>query len=294
MSTRDGNEFRRQAKRLEGLIAAIEHFTEPEARAQTREIVQGILDLHSAALDAMLGRIAATGEAGLALIDALASDNLIGSLLVLYGLHPEEIDTRVGRALERVRPYLHSHGGDVELVGVTEGVVKLRMQGSCHGCPSSAMTLKLAIEDAIYEEAPDVTALEVEGVAARPENPSSAFLPVIQLHGANGAGRTSAGWKEVDGARSIPEGSTRTQEVSGHLILLCRVEGVSYAFEPTCPGCGRDLDDARLDKTTLVCGGCDRHYDIRGAGRGLDDSSLHLEPFPLLVEHDRTTVALPY
>ena len=69
-------------------------------------------------------------------------------------------------ALEEVRPYLESHGGDVELLAVEDGVVRLRMQGSCSGCPSSAMTLKLAIEDAIRKHAPEVEQIEAEDADA--------------------------------------------------------------------------------------------------------------------------------
>jgi len=88
----------------------------------------------------------------------------VGSLLLLYGLHPVDLETRVRGALEKTRPYLRSHGGNVELVDVDEsGAVRLRLQGSCHGCPSSAMTLKLAIEQAIHDAAPDVTSISVEG-----------------------------------------------------------------------------------------------------------------------------------
>lgn len=101
---------------------------------------------------------------------SLAGDVVVSSLLLLYGLHPLDLKTRVDQALERVRPFLRSHKGNVELVDVSQGVVRLRMEGSCNGCPSSAMTLKLAIEEAIYAAAPDVAAIEVEGVVQPPPN----------------------------------------------------------------------------------------------------------------------------
>jgi Fe-S cluster biogenesis protein NfuA len=76
----------------------------------------------------------------------------------------------VRRALDKVRPYLHSHGGDVELLGISEGTVRLHLEGSCHGCPSSQVTLQTTIERAIYEAAPDVVAIEVDGLS-EPEVP---------------------------------------------------------------------------------------------------------------------------
>ncbi len=162
----DDREFRQRMERIESLLREVEQVPDPTARARTREIVQAILDLHGAGLERMLEHIAAAGDAGLALIGSLAQDDLVGSLLLLYGLHPLDVETRVRQALDKVRPYLRSHGGNVELLGVAGGVVRLRMEGSCDGCPSSAATLKLSIEEAIYDKAPDVTAIEVEGDTA--------------------------------------------------------------------------------------------------------------------------------
>jgi Fe-S cluster biogenesis protein NfuA len=161
----EDREFRKRMERIETLIHEVEHFPDPKARTHTREIIQAILDLHGAALERALEKIAATGETGLAMIDSLAADDLVGSLLLLYGLHPQDTETRVRQALDKVRPYLRSHGGNVELLGVAGGMVRLRMQGSCEDCPSSAATLKRTIEEAIYDKAPDVTAIEVEEAA---------------------------------------------------------------------------------------------------------------------------------
>ena len=87
----------------------------------------------------------------------------MASLLLVHGLHPYDVETRVEQALDGVRPYLGSHGGDVELLGVTDdGVVRLRLLGSCDGCPSSSVTLKLAVEEAIEAAAPEVDGIEVE------------------------------------------------------------------------------------------------------------------------------------
>jgi Fe-S cluster biogenesis protein NfuA len=186
----EDKEFRKRAQRLETLLQAVEQFPDPAMRAHTRDIVQTILDLHGTALGKILEYVAEAGETGLALIDRLARDDLVGSLLLLYGLHPLDIETRVRQALESVRPSLRSHGGNVELLGVAEGVVRLRMEGSCHGCPSSAVTLKLTIEEAIYDKAPDVTAIEIDDATVeQAEAPSSAAVPGQPLPGMNGPGQ---------------------------------------------------------------------------------------------------------
>ncbi len=174
-------EFRRRMERLERLLQEVDGIEEAPVRAQVREVVQALLDLHATGLERMLDQIAGAGEAGLAQIDALARDVLVGSLLALHGLHPLALEDRVRQALEKVRPYLRSHGGNVELLACDAGVVRLRMVGSCHGCPSSAMTLKLAIEEAIYEIAPDVAAIEVEGVVEPATVPISMIVPITEL-----------------------------------------------------------------------------------------------------------------
>ena len=74
-----------------------------------------------------------------------------------------ENDRSLRGALDKVRPYLKSHGGNVDLLSVVDGVVHLRLIGSCDGCPSSALTLKSAIERNIYEAAPDVNSIVCDG-----------------------------------------------------------------------------------------------------------------------------------
>ena len=141
-------------RRIETLLHEVEKFKDPEARRRTQEIVQTLMDLHGTALEKNTrADVAASGDSGLKLIDSLAQDSIVESLFLLYGLHPLDLETRVRQALEKVRPYLHSHGGNVELLSIADNVVRLRLQGSCHGCPSSAQTLKQTIEEAICERA---------------------------------------------------------------------------------------------------------------------------------------------
>jgi Fe-S cluster biogenesis protein NfuA len=107
----------------------------------------------------------------------LAGDELVEHLLFLHGLHPVPVETRVAGALEQMRPYLDTHGGDVRLLGVEDGVVRLQLQGSCSGCPSSAVTLKHGIEEAIYAAAPDIDRIEAEDA---PE-PSAGLIQIDNL-----------------------------------------------------------------------------------------------------------------
>jgi Fe-S cluster biogenesis protein NfuA len=181
------HEFRRRMERLESRLREVDALPESPVRVQVREIVQAVLDLHATGLEHMLDRIAGSTLTGVALIEHMAHDDIVGSLLALHGLHPFDYETRVRQALDKVRPYLQSHGGSVELLAVSDGVVRLRMAGTCHGCPSSALTLKNAIEAAIYDLAPEVSAIEVEGVAEPASAPLSVIVPLTDLRTPNRA-----------------------------------------------------------------------------------------------------------
>jgi Fe-S cluster biogenesis protein NfuA len=160
---RSDHALQERLHRVDKMLQDVERWHDPEARARTKEIVQTLMEFHGAGVERILEKIADLGPAGQTLIDSLAKDDLIANLLLLYGLHPLELEDRVQAALEKTRPYLHSHGGNVELLGINEGIVHLRLQGSCHGCPSSAQTLRQTIEEAIHESAPDIAGIHVEG-----------------------------------------------------------------------------------------------------------------------------------
>jgi Fe-S cluster biogenesis protein NfuA len=140
-------EVRERIARLEALLEQID-----DDSAAT-EAVQAVVDLYGEAL----ARILAGAEP--------VEDELVSHLLLVHDLHPVDVETRVRRALEEVRPYLGSHGGDVELLGVEGGVARLRLAGTCNGCPSSTVTLQNAIEDALFKAAPDLERIDAEGVA---------------------------------------------------------------------------------------------------------------------------------
>ncbi|MEO8330427.1 MAG: NifU family protein, partial [Candidatus Nanopelagicales bacterium] len=124
-------------------------------RERSEELLRVVVQLYGAALERILEVVDEAGALDEEVLTRLADDDLVASLLLVHGLHPFSIEQRVEQALANVRPYLGSHGGDVELLGVSaDGVVHLRMLGSCDGCPSSSVTLKLAVEDAIEAAAP--------------------------------------------------------------------------------------------------------------------------------------------
>jgi Fe-S cluster biogenesis protein NfuA len=148
-------------------------------RERSEELVRLVVDLYGAGLQRMMEILDEEDHLDDVILRRLADDDLVASLLLVHGLHPEDVVTRVERALEGVRPYLGSHEGDVELVDITdEGVVRLRLLGSCDGCASSSATLTEAVEGAVLGAAPEVTGIEVEPPAPRPGGDRGVGTPV--------------------------------------------------------------------------------------------------------------------
>jgi Fe-S cluster biogenesis protein NfuA/nitrite reductase/ring-hydroxylating ferredoxin subunit len=267
------------------------------ARERAEELVRLVVDLYGAGLERLLVILHDAGRLDGDLLDRLAADELVSGLLAVHGLHPDDVGTRVQRALDGVRPYLGSHGGDVDFLGVTEdGAVRLRMLGSCDGCPSSTVTLTLAVETAIRAAAPEVTGIEV----AEPPSAGS-VIPVDALRvRLVGDGPAGARWTTVDGLGDLVPGQLGVFSVDGVRVVGARVGTELYAYRDCCPRCGGSLADGLLERrlggragdAVLCCPACGAHYDVRRAGRGLDGTDDHLEPVPLLVTDGVVSLAV--
>jgi Fe-S cluster biogenesis protein NfuA/nitrite reductase/ring-hydroxylating ferredoxin subunit len=279
----DDQGIQERVARIEALLGEIEALKDPNARSKAAEVVQVLLELYGEGLARMMDTIA-DGEEGEKTFEAFAEDELVSHLLLLHGLHPLDLETRVIKALEEVRPYLKSHGGNVEFLGVEEGVARLRMQGSCSGCPSSTVTLKLAIEEAIQKTAPDLEGIEAEGVAEEPPpKPATTFVAAPTLRRKKKQPEEDqTSWTVVGGLPQLNGGGTLLKEVSGEPVLFAKVGDDFYAYRHLCPRCGESLEEGSLNEAELTCSGCVHRYDVRRAGRCLDDPQLHLEPIPLL------------
>jgi Fe-S cluster biogenesis protein NfuA len=181
MADFDRHEILRRLQRIEELVHTLETSADSGLRSGARELVRSLMELHGEGIERMLGIVFDSEEHGREIIDRFAGDELVAQLLLLYDLHPFDLETRAHRALDDVRPYLRSHGGNVELLSVVDGVIRLRLQGNCQSCPSSAETLRQLIEQAIYEAAPDARAIEVEELTAVTDSKVTGSL--VQLQG---------------------------------------------------------------------------------------------------------------
>ena len=273
------------------------------ARERAEELVRLTADLYGAGLERMMELLYDRGLLDAELLAELAADDLVSSLLLVHGLHPYDVRTRVEQALDSVRPYLGTHGGDVELLEVTdEGTVRLRLLGSCDGCPSSSVTLELAVEGAIEAAAPEVTSIQVEtpstsGASGGAVIPVSALRTRLESEPADG-GST---WGPIPEAAEVPDGGVRRLTSSGMPVLICRIGVDLFAFRDRCARCEGTLEGATMARrmggaigdALLTCAACHAHYDVRRAGACADEEGLHLDPLPLLVVDDVVSVAVP-
>jgi Fe-S cluster biogenesis protein NfuA len=162
-------------KQIQKLIEQIEAFPDSNARELLHECLQNVLALYGDGLARVLQLVHNAGTDGEKVRDALIRDKLVRGLLLIHGLHPQSLEARLQEALGKIRPYLQSHGGNVELLALENDVAKLRLQGTCKTCPSSTITLELAVRQAIEAACPDLLGFEVEGV----EPPVQSATPLI-------------------------------------------------------------------------------------------------------------------
>ncbi|MFD9867191.1 NifU family protein [Streptomyces niveus] len=307
-------EWRATGERIDTLIAA-SAAGGVVARERSEELVRLVTDFYGAGLERLLDLVHEQGRLDDELLAALAADDLVASVLLVHGLHPYSVATRVENALESVRPYLGSHGGDVELLGVTdEGAVRLRLLGSCDGCPSSSATLALAVRGAVEAAAPEVTTIEVEAADETAAGDGSPLVPVDALfsrlhetgHGAGpeaGSGDAGATWEPVPALLALESGGVERFTVGGLPVVACRIGPDLFAFRDRCARCERPMEGATLARRlggdsgdgVLSCHACRAHYDVRRAGACLDAEAdgAHLDPLPLLADGASASVAVP-
>ncbi|MDQ2873281.1 MAG: NifU family protein [Candidatus Eremiobacteraeota bacterium] len=153
-------------ERIETLLASFDGAPAPgKARAQAERLVGALMQLYGAGLRRMMEIVDETDPAvSTSIFERFASEPAIAGILSLHGLHPVPVEERVHQALESVRPYLKSHAGNVEILDIRGSVVHIAMAGSCDGCPSSALTVKNAIERAIFDAAPEISEVRAEGI----------------------------------------------------------------------------------------------------------------------------------
>ncbi len=267
--------LRATGDRIEQVLDELQATADPRIVDLAEELLRLVSELYGGGLARVveLAREQAPG-----LIGALVDDELVASLLLVHGLHPDALDRPGGRRTGSVRPLLAAHGGDVELLGIDEdaGAVLLRLLGSCDGCPSSAGTLQGAVEGAIVEAAPEIVRIVVEAPADPHSRPRSLWRSLPSRCTTNARRRWSARDRSAGRAAADPRAVRSRSPGRGSSASLCA--------EPVPDEHGHLVD---LQARTLLCAcrGCYLLFISEGAGgshfRAVPDRYLAFSDFEL-------------
>ncbi|MGH2772188.1 MAG: NifU family protein [Actinomycetota bacterium] len=153
--------------RIGEIAGELEQHPDPDVKNKVFEMLDWVEAFHREAVTRIVQML--PYEA----VETLHADPVVNHLLDTYiedEESPVDLDNLIEEALEEIRPYVHSHGGEMEVLGVDKehGIVKLNLMGSCHGCPSSSLTLTQGVETKLKEKWPGFRKLEVEGAEDAP------------------------------------------------------------------------------------------------------------------------------
>jgi Fe-S cluster biogenesis protein NfuA/nitrite reductase/ring-hydroxylating ferredoxin subunit len=267
--------------RIQQLLEQIESVPSPSTRELIHDFMEATLGFYGQGLARILQVANESGPGGQKVFQQLIKDKVVRGLLLIHDLHPSNLETRLLEALEEVRPYLQSHGGNVELIGLTGEAATLRLHGTCKSCASSAVTLELAIRHAIEEACPDLIGFEVEGIAE--DRAASGMVDRISDGKPN--------WMEVENAEHLQDGAWIPVRIAGKRLLVCKVNGNLYAYRNNCPVCNVPFDAGAFEAGSLRCP-LGHRFDVQRAGHCDEMPTAHLDPFPLLFQEGVVRVAL--
>lgn len=275
------SEFQHLLEWLGTGLERMEEIEDEKAREEVFALLEGIDVLHRQGIGRILDLIGSLG--GPKAVEQISQDPIVHTLLEMYDLPEEDERIRVERALEDVYPYFESHGGKLEVLGVENGRVRVRLSGSCEGCPGTATTLGRVVEEALREGFPGFTELVAE------EPPPPAPKNIVQL-GRRPLRRprwASAGWME-DFEPGVMQ-ARRLEDVSLLLVLLD--DGEVYAYRDGCPSGGiLTLQLGEVHGSILVCPWHGCRYDLRTGKR--EDAEGKLLVLPVAVQDGEVRVAL--
>jgi Fe-S cluster biogenesis protein NfuA/nitrite reductase/ring-hydroxylating ferredoxin subunit len=287
-----------ESRKVQELVERAGELRDPVARALVAECLHSQLTFYGDGMARVLQVVGGCGPAGQDVFDRLVNDPVVRGLLLIHGLHPLDLESRLRQAIEKIRPYMESHGGSVELLSLDNEVAKLRLQGACKTCPSSSVTMELALRHAIEEFCPDLAGFEVEGAQSTHEplshseqaTLSSGALEAVSVSAPpKGPADHPRGWTVLTALPELEDCEAAALEAGGVPLVISKLGSNLYAYRNVCPACASPL--GRLEGGELHCENGHR-FDIRQAGRGAVGSNLHLEPIPLVVEDGMIKVVL--
>ncbi len=244
----------------------------PEDREVAHALRKALEALHRHVLMQIVRRLKASPE-GKNLLFELLNDPGIYASFLMHRIVKPDIHVRVAQVLELVRPYIKSHGGDVELVRIEGNVVYVRLLGACTGCSMSAVTLRDGVEEAIKQHIPEIQRVEVV-----PDEVTPGFIAIDDV-----GIMDDTGWVQGPSAEAVLEGKPYRMKGEGYDILLVRKANTLFAYKNACAHMGLPLDGGILQEETLICPWHGFRFDIT-TGECLTTPHAQLEPYPLRIQ----------
>lgn len=242
--------------RLVQTIASLEtivaDWDEPQ-RMTVQALKSAIEDLHKEAFARLIRAVKDDPAAGARLRAALG-DQVVYGVLLFHGLVREPLEARVQKALDEVRPFMATHGGDVELVAVKPpDTVEVRLLGACHGCPASSQTLTEGVEKAIRQHCPEIVHIH-QVSKGRAESKPAGNAGVATLHFVSPfATHALDGWLAAARLNEIPDGGVLERTVQGRSVLLYRRGAHVSCMDNRCAHLGMPLEMGNIADGVITC-----------------------------------------
>jgi Fe-S cluster biogenesis protein NfuA/nitrite reductase/ring-hydroxylating ferredoxin subunit len=256
-----------------------------EAREAAEQLQAAIEGFHRPALVHIVRTLRADPR-GKELLFQLVDEPSVRSVLALHGIIRADPLTRATTALQSVRPYLQSHGGDVELVELDGPTAVVRLHGSCNGCSMSAVTLREGVEQALVEGVEEIT-----GIRVLEDEPTTAFIPLASVGRRHDGGNPSAvapddpleGWVAGPAVDTLSADQLTRFDVGSDSFIITNVDSKLAVFRNECVHQGRSLDAGLLSEGVLTCPWHGFTFDAT-SGECISAPGAQLQPIPARID----------
>ncbi len=263
--------FERLAQAVDAALEEVRTLDEAD-RERAKRLKEALEDLHRHVLVKIVRRLKEDPR-GKEILFELVEDQAVYAAFLMHGIVKPDLTTRVAKVIELVRPYMKSHGGDVELVRVEGDTAFVRLHGSCNGCSLSSVTLRNGVEEALREHVPEIANVEVV-----PNEPGPAFLPLAEVDMLE-----DTGWVAGPRLEALASGEPFRLEGQDFDVLILRIDDKLYAYKNACAHMGMPLDGGMIEDEVLTCPWHGFRFDLT-SGECLTVPQAQLEPYPLRID----------
>jgi len=265
-------EFEQLAADVDAAAASLDEL-DPGVSAQARQLAEAVEAFHRPALVHIVQALKADPR-GKELLFELVDDPAVRALFAMHGIIKADPMTRANQVLVSVRPYLQSHGGDVELVRIEDGAAFIRLQGSCNGCSMSAVTLREGVEEAL------VQLDEIDRIEVLEDQPTPAFIPLSSVGRRT---KEDAGWVMGPVSADVSDGAMVRFDVGDDSFVITNVDNRIAVFRNACVHQGLTLDGGMIEDGVIRCPWHGFTFEA-SSGECLSAPGAQLEQIPTRIE----------